>query len=115
MLRLPVLALLGGLVVLSGGVVGQDAKKDDTKAVKKEKDASSTKVKGVLPMNWGKIGLSDSQKQDVYKVQSKYNGEIDKLELQIKDLKSARDKEMKAILTAEQKKRLEEILSGKAK
>lgn len=35
------------------------------------------------------------------------------MEAKIKELKGARDKEMKAVLTPEQKKRLEEILLGK--
>ena len=34
---------------------------------------------------------------------------------QIKELKGARDKEMKGVLTPEQKKRLDEILTGKDK
>ncbi|HEY1191386.1 MAG TPA: hypothetical protein VGE74_27375, partial [Gemmata sp.] len=59
--------------------------------------------------------LSDSQVQDVYKVQGKYNDEIDKLEAKIKELKGTRDKEMKALLTPEQKKRLEDIQTGKDK
>ena len=43
------------------------------------------------------------------------NEEINKLEAKIKELKAAREKEEKAVLTAEQKKRLEEILTGKDK
>jgi hypothetical protein len=109
--RLCALALFVSMVVLSGGLVGQDAKKDDAK----KKDDPPTKVKGTLPANWGKLGLSDDQKQQIYKVQGKYNEEIDKLEAKIKELKTTRDKEMRGILTADQKKRLEEILTGKGK
>jgi len=42
-----------------------------------KKDDPPVKVKGFLPMNWGKIGLSDDQKQEIYKIQAKYGGEID--------------------------------------
>ena len=105
MLRVTMFALLGGVLVLAGGVVGQDGKKDDP----------PVKVKGMLPQNWGKIGLTDDQKQDIYKIQGKYNTEIDKLEAKIKELKGTRDKEMRAVLNADQKKKLEEILTGKDK
>jgi Spy/CpxP family protein refolding chaperone len=101
-------AVLAGLLVLSGGATtAQDAKKEV------KKDDPAPKAKGFLPMNWGKLGLTDAQKQDVYTVQGKYNAEIDKLDAKIRELKAARDKEMKAVLTPDQKKRLEEILLGK--
>lgn len=69
----------------------------------------------MLPQNWGKIGLSDDQKQDIYKIQGKYNAEIDKLEAKIKELKGTRDKEMKGVLSPDQKKKLDDILTGKDK
>jgi hypothetical protein len=59
--------------------------------------------------------LTDTQVQDIYKVQGKYAEEISKLDAKIKELKAARDKEERAILTPDQKKRLEEILLGKDK
>jgi peptidoglycan hydrolase CwlO-like protein len=118
MYRSCLLALFTGMLVLSGGLVGQDnkAKEEPKKDVKKDvKNEPPTKAKGTLPPNWKKIGLTDTQVQDIYKVQNKYNDEIDKLEAKIKELKSSRDKEMKAVLTPEQKKRLDEILTGKDK
>jgi Spy/CpxP family protein refolding chaperone len=112
MLRVPAIILLCGLFGLSGGsMVGQDAKKVEPKAVKK--DDAPARVKGQLPQNWGKIGLSDDQRQQIYKIQGKYNREIDNLEAQIKEIKGTRDKEMKAVLTADQKKKLEDILIKK--
>lgn len=111
MLRLSMLALLGGLLTLSGGVVGQDTKKEKVKVEKK--DTAPARVKGMLPANWGKIGLSADQKQEIYKIQAKYNGEIDKLEAKIKEIRANRDKEMKAVLTADQQKKLNEIRTSK--
>src|SRR5580692_6459470 len=106
MSRLCLLALLGGMFILAGGLSGQDPKKDDPPA----------KIKGKLPAYWGKIGLTDVQKQDVYKIQGKYGMEIDKLKAKIAELESTRDKEMKAVLTDDQKKALETaILGGKDK
>ncbi|MBN9519673.1 hypothetical protein J0H58_14320 [bacterium] len=109
MLRCLLPAALTAALVLAGGSVAQDSKKEV------KKDDPTPKAKGILPMNWGKLGLTDAQKQDVYTVQGKYNAEIDKLDAKIRELKAARDKEMKAVLTPEQKKRLEEILLGKDK
>ena len=110
MFRVGSLVLLAALLAVSGGATGQDPKKDEKKV---EKKAEPTKYKGVLPSNWKKLGLTDTQVQDVYRIQNKYGDEIDKLEAKIREMKSARDKEAKAVLTPEQKKRLDEILTGK--
>ncbi|QJX00388.1 hypothetical protein [Frigoriglobus tundricola] len=117
MYRAGFLSLFACLIVLSGGSVGQDKKDEPKKDEKKidKKDDTATKVKGVLPQNWKKLGLTDTQVQDIYKIQNKYNDEINKLDSKIKELKAVRDKEERAVLTPEQKKRLEEILTGKDK
>jgi len=112
MYRVWTLALVGMMCVLSAGLVGQDPKKDDPQATKTE---PQVKLKGTLPQNWGKIGLTDDQKQEIYKIQGKYHSEIEKLEAKVKELKGTRDKEIRAVLTADQKKRLEEIVIGKDK
>jgi len=109
MSRMVSLALLSGLMVMSGGLIGQD-KKDDPK-----KGEPTGKLTGRLPQNWGKIGLTDDQKKEIYKIQSKYDTEIDKLDAKIKELRKTKDTEIKGILTADQKKRLEEIVIGKDK
>jgi hypothetical protein len=118
MYRVGFLALFTCMLVLSGGLVGQDKKedpkKDDPKKEAKKEDPPA-KLKGVLPPNWEKLGLSDAQVQEVYKVQGKYNEEIAKLESKIKELKAAKEKDEKAVLTADQKKRLDDILTGKDK
>jgi Spy/CpxP family protein refolding chaperone len=110
MSRMCVFALFGAMFVLAGGLVGQDAKKDDPK-----KDDPPAKVKGKLPQHWGKIGLTDTQKQTIYQIQGKYGSEIDKLKAKIDEIETTRDKEMKAVLTAEQKKALEAAILGKDK
>lgn len=71
-------------------------------------------VKGQLPTYWKMLGLSEDQIQKVYKVQAKYNDEIDTLEAKIKELKDKMAKERLEVLTADQKKRLEEILKEKS-
>ena len=94
---------LFALLMAVGGTAAQD-KKDD---------APPAGFKGQLPMNWSKLGLTDEQKDQVYKVQAKYNADIDKLEAQIKELKEKLSKERLDILTADQKKRYKEILEKK--
>lgn len=108
MSRFCTIVLITGMIFLSTGLAGQELKqKDDPK-----KDPPA-KVKGQLPQYWGKLGLSTEQKQSIYKIQNKYDGEIDRLEAKIKELKESRLKDMRGVLTADQKKRLEEILLGK--
>lgn len=100
--------LVGVLVIVlvaSGGLLGQD-----------KKDAKDTpaKAKGQLPQNWGKLGLTDKQKQQVYKTQEEYRDRIEKLRVEIKKLQDQEKTEMFKVLTEEQKTRLKEILAGKA-
>lgn len=102
-----------------GGLSGQDPKTDpkgkEAKADPKGKDTKPEgKTKGQLPQNWGALGLTAEQKDKVYKLQAKYNADIDKLEAEIKELKAKLGKERLEILTAEQKKALEDILKKKA-
>jgi hypothetical protein len=95
-------AFLVVAIALVGGAClhGQD-KKDDTK------------VKGVLPAGWGKLGLTDDQKQKVYKVQKEYNDKIGPLQKQIDDLKAQEKGEMVKVLTDAQKTRLKELAESK--
>jgi hypothetical protein len=71
------------------------------------------KVKGVLPANWGKLGLSDEQKQKIYKVQGEYKDKIADLKKQLADLQAKENEELYKILTDDQKKRLKDLLTGK--
>ena len=47
----------------------------------KDKDKKEDpKVKGFLPANFKKLGLSDKQKQDIYKIQAATKAKIDELD-----------------------------------
>jgi hypothetical protein len=115
MFRASLFALLAGLIVLSGGLIGQEKKTKEEPKQDAKKDEPPMKAKGVLPPNWKKVGLTDPQVQEIYKVQNKYDAEIDKLQAKIEELKANRTKDMRAVLTADQKKKLDEILSGEKK
>jgi hypothetical protein len=79
-----------------------------------KKDPPPPKVKGTLPQGWSKLGLTDQQKQDVYRTEAEYRAKIDVLEAQIKDLRKQRNAALQKILTEGQKTRLKEILAEKA-
>ncbi len=96
-----ILGMLAVALLMGGWLHGEDTKDDK-------------KVKGQLPQNWGKLGLTDEQKQKIYKVQTEYRDKIFDLEKQIKELRERERGEMEKVLSDEQKKRLREILSSKA-
>lgn len=108
MSKLRVLVLAAGMFALAGGLNGQE-KKD---APKKEEPAA--KVKGQLPANWKVLGLTEEQKQKVYAIDAKYDAEIDDLKAKIEGLKKKKLQEQLTVLTAEQKKTLEENAKKKA-
>lgn len=64
---------------------------------------------GRLPNNYGRIGLSEKQRNDIYSIQAKYRDQIEALEKQLADLRAKRDAEIEAVLTPEQKQKLEEL------
>lgn len=122
--RCLVCAMLVGIGSMSilGVSPAQEAKKESTPTTAPETKKGATPVpgnetviRGQLPPYWGKLSLSDEQKQKIYQIQSKFNGEIARLEAQVKELRAKRDQEMRSVLTEEQKKRLEELLLKKIK
>lgn len=94
-------ALLAGIVLLAGNGLYSQEKKE-------------TKAKGILPANWGKLDLTAEQKAAIYKVQAKYKEEITKLKDKIKETEVEERKEMAALLTPEQKKKLQELATGES-
>lgn len=86
------------------------APKTDTPAADPEK-----KAKGRLPANFGKV-VSDTQKAKIYQIQGDYAPKIKALREQLAALTAQQDKEMRAVLTPEQVKKLDELTAeAKAK
>ena len=110
------MALLAiGLFAIGGGIVGQETKTTPKPAADKDaKEATPTKAKGQLPAGWRDLGLTDDQRTKVYTIDAKYDEEIDALTAKIKVAKDKKRKEQLEVLTAEQKKRLEDALKKKA-
>jgi hypothetical protein len=75
--------------------------------------AAANSFRGRLPPNYGKVGVDAVQKAKIYAVQGAYAAKIDALEAQLAQLKTQRDAEVRAVLTAAQQKQLDEILGAK--
>jgi hypothetical protein len=98
---LGVTALAVGL--LAGGFLMGDDKKPDEQP---------TKLKGKLPAHFKKLGLSDKQMQDIFKIEAGYVDKIEALQKQLADMRKAEHHEIDNVLTDEQKAHLKELLTG---
>lgn len=87
----------------------QDAAKPATKGAAGEKKVEDKKPTNRLPANYGKLGLTDAQKDKVYAIQEKFDGQLDALEEQVKALRAKRSSETEAVLSVEQKKILKDL------
>ncbi len=88
------------VVFLFGGFLIADDKKDPP-------------LTGTLPANYGKLGLSEEQKQKIYRIQADYDAKQAALKKQLDDLKGQEKTDLEKILSPEQKQKLKDILSGK--
>ncbi|MCS7016684.1 MAG: hypothetical protein RMJ19_08970 [Gemmatales bacterium] len=61
------------------------------------------KPMGRLPPGFGKLGLSDEQKQKIYKIQADYEAKIQALRAQIKKLEEEERVQVFNVLTPQQK------------
>ena len=66
-----------------------------------------------LPARYASV-VDEKQREEIYKIQEEYQPKIQALQEQLKALKKERDEKISAVLTAEQKKRVEEA-AAKAK
>lgn len=73
------------------------------------KDVDKIPPRGRLPSNFGKLGISEQQRERIYSVQAEYNDRIDILLVQIEELRAARDAAIDEVLTDGQRQRLKEL------
>jgi len=109
---------LAALLLAAGWLVGQDKEKKESKKPEveaKKEDGSGVKIKGFLPANFKKLGLSEDQKQQIYRIQGTYREKIAALDKQKAELKKQEKAEVAKVLTPAQQARLKEITSGEAK
>lgn len=106
--------------LMSGGYpLGAQEGKATKSQASKSKQADDVKGKGSgrvappdpthrVPPGYAKLGLTDQQKEALYKIQAKYYPQIQALEKQVDALRDKREAEFEAVLTAAQRKRLTE-------
>jgi hypothetical protein len=100
-----VVPLLAAVLVIGGWLLAEDPKKADP-------TDPPVKLRGTLPAHWKSLGLTDGQKQQVYKVRATYTAKIDALRDQIRALVDAEKDELEKLLTEAQKLRLRELKLG---
>jgi Spy/CpxP family protein refolding chaperone len=100
MFRLCAVVAVLAVTLLAGGLVMGDDKKD------------TPPPRGTLPANWKKLGLSDEQLQQVYRIRGQYRAKIEALRRQINDLRRDERTDLEKLLTDSQRARLREIRSG---
>jgi hypothetical protein len=103
-LRLAAPILVVGLLT-SGFLVAQDKKGDSKEPIV---------VRARLPANYNKLGLSDKQKKEIYKIRGKYALKLEELQQQIAALRDQEKTDVEKVLTEAQKLRLKEIQTGAA-
>jgi hypothetical protein len=104
------------LVLLAASAIVTHAQNQPTppKAEAAEKPARK-KPRGRLPNYYRKAGVSQKQTETIYAIQAKYKDRIANLQEQIDALVAERDAEVEAVLTDEQKKRVEQLREEAAK
>lgn len=106
-----------GMLALSIGIASQIP----PSSVLAQNESSSKKAdkggaEGRVPAYYAQIGLSKEQRTKVLEVQASYAAKIDTLRKQIADMEAKRDVEVRATLTDDQKKKLDELTdAGKKK
>ena len=83
-----------------------------TTGIQSQEKKESGKVKGQLPSGWTKLDLSAAQKEEIYKLNAEYKAKKDKLAEEIKALDAELAKKRSSVLTAEQKKKLAELVGA---
>lgn len=95
-------AVMLGLAVLLPQTITAQNDGDESNATNKE-------YRGPLPTHFGKLGMSDAQKEKVYSIQDSYEEQIEKLRKQIEQIEAKREAEIATLLTPGQKLRLKEL------
>jgi hypothetical protein len=109
MIRLSMGGAVLAVALLTGWLSGDD-KKPDKKP--DDKDPPVVVVRGTLPTHYKRLGLSDEQKENVYKIRGRYKARIDALTKQIRDLQKEERTKLEEVLTEAQKTRLKELRAG---
>jgi cell division protein ZapA (FtsZ GTPase activity inhibitor) len=109
-----VVALLA-LAVGSQGLVELSVGQEKTANPKGAPAKVAKKPAGRLPAYYGKVGVSSEQRKKIYSIQAAYKKQIADLQKQIDELKGKQNTEVAAVLTSDQKNKLDEHLAAAKK
>jgi hypothetical protein len=82
---------------------------DDGSTAKSTGKTAPPDVMHRVPPGYSKLGLTDQQREKIYKIQADYYPKIQALEKQVEDLRDRREKAFEAVLTAPQKRMLADL------
>lgn len=118
MVRVAAVGILPALVWAGMPIVRAADEKPAAKAGKPEAEGKAKKspadYRGPLPFYYGKV-VSPDQKEKLYLITEKYAQEMKALQTKLRELEAARDKELEAALTPEQRARIQELREEAAK
>jgi Spy/CpxP family protein refolding chaperone len=99
------------LAVLSatGPAVSQEKADNAEPAVEKPQPRKQPRAR--LP-NFYRQVVSEQQREEIYKIQASYQAKIEALQAQLKAVVDERDAKVTAVLTPEQKKKVEELAAA---
>lgn len=102
-----------GLLGLSLAAYGQNSPAG--KAPKTTSKPAPKSPRGRLPDHYGKLALSDEQREKVYTLQAQYEGQIQQLERQLAELKAKEQTALLGVLTTTQIELLEALQTAAEK
>jgi hypothetical protein len=94
------------VMLVTVSVIEQSAWAQEKEAKSEAKERA--KAKGYLPPLYKDV-IDGVQRDKIYKIQEGYDKQIEALQAQIVDLRTKRDSEIAALLTPEQKARMQEL------
>lgn len=105
MARRPVVGLLSGLLILAGATaVEAQAPKEGSRAYNPTRR---------VPMYFGQVGLSESQREEIYNIRAKYYEQITNLKRQIEELEGKQSTDCDGVLSESQRKLLETLRNSR--
>ena len=97
-------------ILAAGGMLTWQAVAEDAPA----KEVVKKATRGPLPAQYGKLGLSDEAKDELYLIDDEYDAKIDVLAAEIKELQIERDTKMQEKLTEAQRAQLKALREAAA-
>ncbi len=86
-----------------------------TAQTKESRNGGAKKIRGRLPAHYAKI-VTEEQREQIYKIQEEYKPKIDAAKAQLDALTKEQEDKIAAVLTSEQKKKLDDaVIESKEK